>query len=85
VRHGLEPSIDGGEITVAAERAGGMIRIKVIDSGVGIRETGGGSGIGLDNVRRRLAIVYGERANLRMEERMPKGIIVTIEVPDEAA
>jgi sensor histidine kinase YesM len=82
VRHGLEPSIDGGEITVAAERVGGMIRIKVIDSGVGIRETAGGSGIGLDNVRRRLAIMYGERANLHMEEREPRGVIVTIEVPD---
>lgn len=83
VKHGLEPSINGGEVMIAAERADGKIRIKVVDSGVGIRETAGGSGIGLENVRRRLAIMYGERANLRMEERMPRGVIVTIEVPDE--
>ena len=30
VKHGLEPSIDGGEVTVAAERAGGTIRVQVI-------------------------------------------------------
>ncbi len=84
VKHGLEPSIDGGEVTVAAERADGSIRIRVTDSGVGIRETAGGSGIGLDNVRRRLAIMYGEQASLLMEERASRGVIVTIEVPDES-
>ena len=65
VKHGLEPSIDGGEITIAAERADGKIRIRVADSGVGIRETAGGSGIGLENVRRRLAIMYGDAGQAR--------------------
>jgi sensor histidine kinase YesM len=83
VKHGLEPSIDGGEITVAAERVGGMIRIKVVDSGVGIRETAGGSGIGLDNVRRRLAIMYGDAGRLVIEENRPSGAKATIEMPDE--
>jgi sensor histidine kinase YesM len=85
VKHGLEPAVDGGDVAVAAERADNTIRIRVADSGVGIREKAGGSGIGLENVRRRLAIMYGERARLLMEEREPRGVIVTIEVPDEAA
>jgi sensor histidine kinase YesM len=83
VKHGLEPSIDGGEMTVAAERIDGVIRIKVIDSGVGIRETNGGSGIGLDNVRRRLAIMYGELGRLVIEENSPSGVKATVEIPEE--
>ncbi|MEK6744227.1 MAG: histidine kinase [Nitrospirota bacterium] len=83
VKHGLEPSIDGGEVTIAAERADGRIRIKVTDSGVGIREAAGGSGIGLDNVRRRLAIMYGELGRLVIEENSPSGVKATIEIPDE--
>jgi sensor histidine kinase YesM len=83
VKHGLEPSIDGGEVTVAAERAGGTIRIQVIDSGVGIRETTGGSGIGLDNVRRRLAIMYGDAGRLVIEESNPSGVKVVIEIPEQ--
>ena len=83
VKHGLEPSIGGGEITIAAERADGKIRIRVADSGVGIGETAGGSGIGLENVRRRLAIMYGDAGRLVIEENEPSGVKVVIEIPDE--
>jgi signal transduction histidine kinase len=83
VKHGLEPSINGGEVTVAAEHAGDVIRIQVIDSGVGIRETAGGSGIGLDNVRRRLAIMYSDAGRLVIEENDPSGVKVVIEIPAE--
>jgi sensor histidine kinase YesM len=85
VKHGLEPAIDGGEISITAERMNDVVRMRVSDSGVGIRETTGGSGIGLENVRRRIAIMYGERASLRLEEHAPRGVTVTIEVPYEAA
>ncbi len=84
VKHGLEPSIDGGEVTVAAERSDNRIRIRVIDSGVGIRETAGRSGIGLDNVRRRLAIMYGDAGRLVIEENSPSGVKATIEIPAES-
>jgi sensor histidine kinase YesM len=82
VKHGLEPSIDGGEVAIVVERAGDRVRIQVIDSGVGIRETAGGSGIGLDNVRRRLAIIFGDAGRLVIEENRPSGVKVVIEIPD---
>lgn len=83
VKHGLEPSIDGGEIAISAERADGTIRIRVSDSGVGIRETTGGSGIGLENARRRLAIMYGGAGRLVIEENSPTGVKATIEMPEQ--
>jgi sensor histidine kinase YesM len=83
IKHGLEKSVQGGEVTVAAERADGRIRIRVADSGVGIRETAGGSGIGLENVRRRLAIMYGDAGRLMIDENSPSGVKVVIELPEQ--
>lgn len=82
VKHGLEPSVAGGEVMIAAERGDGRISIRVADSGVGIRETAGGSGIGLENVRRRLAIMYGDTGRLVIEENSPSGVKVVIEIPE---
>jgi len=84
VKHGLEPSINGGEVMVSAERADKRILIRVIDSGAGIKETAGGSGIGLENVRRRLAIMYGDTGRLVIEENSPTGVKVVIEIPAES-
>jgi sensor histidine kinase YesM len=40
-----------------------------------------GSGVGLANVRERLAALYGSAASLSIEANSPSGTIVTIEVP----
>jgi Histidine kinase len=52
IRHGLEPKLEGGSITVQARRTGHTITLDVIDTGVGLRaDTGTGAavsaGIGL--------------------------------------
>lgn len=83
IKHGLEKSVQGGEVVIAVERADGTIRIRVVDSGVGIRETAGGSGIGLENVRRRLAIMYGDAGRLVIGENSPSGVKVVIELPEQ--
>ena len=36
IRHGLEPKLDGGSITVQARRSGSSITLEVIDTGVGM-------------------------------------------------
>lgn len=82
IKHGLERSVQGGEVTVSAERSNGRVLIMVVDSGIGIGETGAGGGIGLDNVRRRLALMYGEGAGLTIEENRPSGVKVVIELPE---
>ena len=40
-----------------------------------------GTGVGLANVRERLAALYGGAARLTIEANSPTGTIVTIEVP----
>ncbi len=65
VRHGIAPSVEGGVVRVRGWREGDCICLSVSDSGGGTGEAGG-SGEGLDNVRRRLHALYGERAALTL-------------------
>jgi signal transduction histidine kinase len=84
VKHGLEPSIEGGEIALRAERIGDAVRIVVTDTGNGISELGMGNRIGLENVRKRLELMYGDRGRLFLEENKPHGVKVVVEIPYEA-
>ncbi len=81
VKHGLEPSVRGGDLRVQAEKDGQTVRISVSDTGAGMGETGSGNGIGLDNIRKRLYLLYGGRARLVLEENRPAGVRATVELP----
>ena len=82
LKHGLEPSIRGGCITIRGRKSGEMIRMEIIDNGVGLTESGG-TGVGLSNIRERLRVLYGERARLILEDNHPTGVKASIEVPHE--
>jgi sensor histidine kinase YesM len=81
VKHGLEPSIGGGEVSLCAVRDNDVVRIVVADSGRGINEMGPGNGIGISNIRDRLELMYGGRGRLVLEENSPSGVKATIEIP----
>lgn len=80
IRHGIEPKVDGGEIHIRAKKNGEMIRVEIVDTGLGMRETNQ-SGIGLANIRERLKSLYGDKGRLILEENMPSGLRAVIEVP----
>ncbi|GAB3457650.1 hypothetical protein GCM10027321_12820 [Massilia terrae] len=81
VKHGIEPALRGGEITVLAEADGGVLRIRVRDSGFGLSNLAeNASGTGLDNVRHRLRLVYGETAGLALHDGAP-GLVAEITIP----
>ena len=82
IKHGLEPKPEGGSLTISADISNGRLRVTVADSGLGFAAAGvSGSGVGLANVRERLAALYGGAARLSIEANSPSGTIVTIEVP----
>lgn len=83
IKHGIEPSLRGGEIIVAAHDEAGSIRVKVQDSGVGMSDTPG-SGTGLENVRSRLRLAYGDAASLALSEAEP-GLLADILIPRKDA
>jgi sensor histidine kinase YesM len=80
VRHGLEPKIEGGEITIKASERDGLTRIEVIDTGNGFARQEQ-PGIGVENIRERMRLLYGERGNLVLEENRPHGVRAIVEVP----
>lgn len=68
IRHGLEPAVAGGRIEIGASRDGDMLVLRVRDTGVGLdRPAGDGTRFGLQQVRERLATLYGEGASLTLE------------------
>jgi sensor histidine kinase YesM len=83
VKHGLEPSIHGGTVAIQGVRDGDIIRITVSDSGVGINEKSSGGGVGIENIRRRLELLYGHKEWLRFEENISGGMKATVEIPYE--
>jgi sensor histidine kinase YesM len=84
VKHALEPKPEGGSITVTADIANGSLRVTVADTGLGFGAAGKpGTGVGLANVRERLAALYSGRARFTIEANSPSGTIAAIEVPYE--
>jgi hypothetical protein len=82
IKHGLEPKPEGGSITISADIVDGRLRVTVADTGLGFAAASRpGTGVGLANVRERLAALYGGRARLSIEANDPAGTIVTIDVP----
>jgi two-component system LytT family sensor kinase len=92
IKHGLEPRISGGTVTLRSRLQEDRLVIEVEDDGVGVepgrevtepmsglvRE---GSGIGLRNVRERMQVLYGDEATVEMVSRPGRGTRVRLSVP----
>ncbi|QDQ28090.1 sensor histidine kinase [Chitinimonas arctica] len=85
VKHGVEPKIGPVRIELRAYREdgddGAAIVLSVADNGVGFGGATSGSGIGLRNIRERLAAQYGDRAALTLQAGPAGGVIATIRLP----
>ncbi len=87
IKHGIEPSSEGGRISLTAARVsdalGERLCITVADTGAGVC-TVPGQGIGLANIRERLALVYHGRAQLVLTPKAPRGFVACLELPFDA-
>ena len=91
IKHGLEPRIGGGTVTVRGRIAGGKLLLEVEDDGVGIsperatvsvdgigRE---GMGIGMRNVRERMQVLYEGNADVEIVSRPGRGTRIRLMLP----
>jgi LytS/YehU family sensor histidine kinase len=81
IKHGLEPLTGGGTIWVMARESEGRLLLTVADDGRGFSAEGGGTGVGLKNVRERLRLAYADKASFSIGSNYPKGIAATIALP----
>ena len=96
IKHGLEPRIGGGTVTLRSRMlSDGRLLIEVEDDGIGMdveREGGtyalgqvgagsGGGGIGMRNVRERMGVMYGNAAEVEVVSRPGRGTKVTLVLP----
>lgn len=85
VRHGIDPSEEGGRIDIDMHRRGERCVIRVSDTGVGLQQTSSGLGTGLSTLRERLNLFFGGDAELRLSAVDPHGACSEIEFPAREA
>ena len=100
IKYAVSPQEEGAKISLSAQLVGSRLRIAVSDTGPGLHASDTGAtlpdaitgrvhatstGVGLANIRDRLAQAYGE--DHRFEIRTPPegGFTVIIEIPHEVA
>jgi len=92
VKHGIEPREDGGEIVIEVNRSRQQIVVMVRDTGCGMDAAqaegifnpsgkADGAGIGVSNVRERLALFYGGREDVQVSSEKGVGTTVRISIP----
>jgi LytS/YehU family sensor histidine kinase len=87
IRHGLEPKLDGGSISVQALRQGTQLVLTVYDTGLGYPATPtppatlGAGGFGLAQVRERLHTCYGAEGAIEIVAIPSGGTRVSISFP----
>jgi two-component system LytT family sensor kinase len=89
IKHGLEPRLNGGTVTLRSRLEGNRVLIEVADDGVGMgnrpaagmRSSTRGAGIGMKNVQERLEVLYGTQARFEVVSNPGRGTLVTIEIP----
>jgi LytS/YehU family sensor histidine kinase len=64
VKHGVAPTSSPVIVRVGARREGADLILSVSDNAGRPAAGGNGTGVGLDNTRRRLEVIYGPRGRL---------------------
>lgn len=83
IRHGLSGRSAAGRIDISANVHEGSLIVRVGDNGVGFERApiSSGRGIGLSNVRDRLAILYGDDDRLRLTTSDLGGTVAELRIP----
>jgi sensor histidine kinase YesM len=89
IQHGLEPKVEGGSLTISARREGHTVVLEVGDTGLGFDPTDPAfthpafpdKGFGVQQIRERLAAVYGSSGTIEFVAPHAGGTRATVRFP----
>ena len=85
IKYAVTPQEEGAEIRVSAQQVGNRVQITVSDTGPGLQEGAvtrqSSTGVGLANIRDRLAQAFGEEQRFEIKANEGGGFCVEIEIP----
>ena len=84
IKHGIQPALHGGTVTIRGGRESDWLVIDVLDDGVGLPahfDVNAHAGIGLANTRERLRHRFGQRQRFTIDPLVPAGTRITIHIP----
>ena len=87
VKHGVEPVARPVRVRLRASLVAGALQVEVVDDGAGLDPAAPartGEGVGLANLRDRLAALYEGAAALSVEAGVPLGVAARIRIPSGA-
>jgi LytS/YehU family sensor histidine kinase len=80
IKHGVAPRTEPGYVRIEGELRGDELHLLVENSSGGAAAETSGTGVGLQNVKRRLEICYGPKAVLRLIPN-PQNTMATLSIP----
>ena len=80
INNTLDKDSKGGRISISVDKHVDMIHITATNTGKGSKEMEKAGNI-INDVKERITGLFGDRGKLRLEENMPDGLTVIIEVP----
>ncbi|MGL0814599.1 histidine kinase [Vibrio vulnificus] len=84
ITHGIEPKVQGGKVEVRVMKNELGLELRVVDTGVGFGQASrSGSGVGLNNIKQRLATLFGELGTLTLLEGRRGGVCAVIQMPPQ--
>jgi two-component system, LytTR family, sensor histidine kinase AlgZ len=83
VTHGIAQCLDGGTVVLEARTGGDRLRVSIVNPRDADGPARKGTGIGLENVRRRLDAMYGREAVFR-HQAQDDSFRVELEIPPDA-
>lgn len=71
IKHGISKSIEGGEIKISAKMEGKTLKLEIRNEGK-LNDTLAENGVGIANTKKRLELLYGEKASFEIDQEGPE-------------
>jgi len=81
LKHGISRLPEGGDVRIHAAARNGSLVIEVENTGELVAGRAGDTNVGLNNIRERLRLLYGDAASLSLQNGASGGVVATVQIP----